>query len=446
VETSCLTSIAIVLGLLLSAAAGGADVTVRASAWAAHAAQDSSWQEHARAADSAAAHRDWARYLHHARVVDSLLHHHPRAAVGLARGYAQRGDTAVALGVLRALVAAGISRDVTGDSLLRPLVGSSQWAAIVRGLAANAAPRGRARQTFALSDSGFAAEDIAYDARRDRYLLSSIARRSIMVVEGGGREHTLAASSPGAPLWAVLALGVDSARDRLWATTIGNDRIPGLAPGARPRASILRLDLATGRIARRFDLPDDGVPREPGDLVVAPDGDVFVTDGRTGAIYAIRLATDALDTLVAAGVLTGPQQPVVAHDGRTLIVPDYVRGLASVDRSSGAVRWLANPPTIAVNGIDGLQWWGPHMLIAVQNGVAPARIVRFSIDEARGAVTRSEVLAQGGAISDPTHGIIVGDEYVLIAYSGGGALLPDGSVRPGAEALPPTVARLRLAP
>lgn len=437
-----MTSIAVVLGLLLSAGAGGADVTARA--WAAHAAQDSSWQDHARAGDSAASHRDWERYLHHARVVDSLLHHHPRAMLGVARGYAQLGDTARAFAALRSVVTSGVSRDLTSDSLLQPLVAHRQWAAILRGLVANAAARGRTTPAFALFDSGFAAEDIAYDTRRHRYLLSSIARRTIMAVERDGRAHTFLASTAEAPLWAVLALGVDATRDRLWATTIGNDRIPGLGRGARPRASILRLDLATGRIARRFDLPDDGVPREPGDLVVAPDGDVFVADGRTGAIYVIRVATDALDTLVAPGVLTGPQQPVVAQDGRTLIVPDYVRGLATVDRTSGAVGWLANPPSIAVNGIDGLKWSGPHTLVGVQNGVAPARIVRFTIDETRGTVTRSEVLAQGGAIRDPTHGIIVGGQYVFIAYSGGEVLLPDGSVRPGAEALPSAIVRLSL--
>jgi hypothetical protein len=408
------------------------------------AAQDSSWQDHARAADSAAAHRDWATYLHHAHVVDSLLHHHPRALVALARGHAQRGDTATALAVLRDLVAAGISRDLTGDSLLHPLTANAGWADIARGLAANAAPRGQTIPAFVVSDSGFAAEDIAYDARRGRYLLSSIARRSVLAIDRDGAERTLLASTPEAPLWAVLALGVDSARDRLWVTTAGNDRIPGIAPGGRRRASVLYLDLATGRIVRRFDLPDDGVPREPGDLVVAPDGDVFVADGRTGAIYAIGAASDSVDTLVAPGVLTGPQQPVVAHDGKTLIVPDYVRGLAEIDRTSGAVRWLSNPPTIAVNGIDGLKWSGPHTLVGVQNGVEPARLVRLTIDDARGAVTRGEVLAQGDAIRDPTHGILVGDAYVFIAYSGGAALLPDGTLRPGAERLPPAVARLAL--
>jgi hypothetical protein len=435
----------IALGVLLAASAGGS-VVVREPARAANAAQDSSWQDHVRAGDSAAAHRDWEGYLHHARVVDSLLHHHPRALVALAHGYAQRGDTAAALAVLRDLVAGGVSRDLTGDSLLRPLTVNAGWAEIVRGLTANAAPRGRTIPAFVVSDSGSAAEDIAYDARRDRYLLSSITRRSILAVERDGRAHVLLTSTPAAPLWAVLALGVDSTRDRLWTTTIGNDRIPGLAPGARPRASILNVELATGRIVRRFDLPDDGVPREPGDLVVAPDGDVFVADGRTGAIYAIRTTNDSVATLVAPGVLTGPQQPVVAHDGRTLLVPDYLRGLAEVDRTSGAVRWLSNPPTIPVNGIDGLKWSGPNTLIGVQNGVVPARIVRLTIDEARGAVTRSEVLAQGDAIDDPTHGVIVDGEYVVIGYSGGGVLLPDGSLRPGAKALPPAVVRLRLAP
>jgi hypothetical protein len=149
--------------------------------------------------------------------------------------------------VVGALLAASIHGPAAsaGEATRTTVAAGAEWAAIVRGLAANSVPRGRTIPAFVVSDSGFAAEDIVYDARRDRYLLSSI---------------------------------------------------------------------------------------------VAPNGDVFVSDGRTGALYAIGVASDSVATLVAPGVLTGPQQPVVAHDGRTLIVPDYLRGSAEVDRGSGAVR------------------------------------------------------------------------------------------------------------
>jgi hypothetical protein len=407
-------------------------------------AADSTWRDHDAAADSAAARHDWPDYLRHVRVLDSALHHHPGVTLALARGHAQLGDTATAFALLRDFAATGIYRDLRTDSLLAPLHKSESWSALLRMFDANEKPRGSGETLFTLPDTGFAAEDIAYDARRRRYYLSSIRRHAVAIVDASGHTRQLVGSSPESPLWAVLALGIDTTRQRLWVTTVGNDRIPGLAPGERPHASILRVDLNTARLLRRFDLPDDGVPREPGDLVVASNGDVFVSDGRTGAVYAIEQRADSVRVLVPPGELVAPQEPVMGADGRTVLVPDYVRGIAAVDRTNGHVQWLSHQRTIVVNGIDGLVWASPRSLIAVQNGVTPPRIVRLTLNERATAVTASEVIAQGGMFSDPTHGVIVGDHYDVIAYSGGAALALDGSLRPGARLLPSTVARMRL--
>ena len=404
---------------------------------------DSTWRDHDRAADSAAAHGRWSEYLYHARVLDSLLSGHPGIVVALARAHAQLGDSAAAFALLHDLASSGIVRNLAADSLLTPLRASTSFQAVLETMTRNREPRGQATTLFGLADSGFAAEDVAYDRKRDRYLVSSILRRGIYVPDASGQYSPFLSSTDAAPLWAVMAVGVDPDRDRLWVTTIANDRIAGLVKGDPPRASIIRVDLATGKVARRFDLSRDGTPNEPGDMLVLPDGDVVISDGRTGAVYQIRRAVDTLETLAPTGTFFGPQQPALARGGRAVLIPDYVLGLALLDRTTAQTRWLRHSHRIVVNGIDGLVATGPTTFIAVQNGVVPRRIVRLTLDQELETIVRAEVLHQGNQTTDPTHGTVVGSDYVFIARGGGDALGRDGALPAGAKILPPVIVRIR---
>jgi hypothetical protein len=364
--------------------------------------------------------------------------------VALARAHVQLGDPERAMTVLANLAASGVVRDIGADTLLRPLHARPEWRTLIEQFAANGRPVGAVDTVLSPTDSSLTLEDLAYDARRHRWLASSILRRRVVALTPDGRATMIVSSTAEHPLWAVSAIGVDSARDRLWLTTMANDRIPGLPRGARPRASILRVALTNGRVERRFDLPDDSVPREPADLAIAPNGDVVIADGRIGALYLVRRERDSLEILAPAGTFVAPQQPVVMPDGQTLLVPDYLLGIARVDRRSGAVRWLTHAPRIVVNGIDGTVRSGERTLIAVQNGVRPVRVLRLHLDRTLSMVDDARVLMQGEPLNDPTHGAIVGGAYYVIARSGTAALAHDGTagVAPGARLERPIVVKL----
>jgi hypothetical protein len=406
-----------------------------------------SWRDHARAADSAAAHRDWRGYISHLQVVDSALSHRSSVTVALARGYAQLGDTGKAFSLLRDFAAAGLTRDLAADSTFSPLRGLKQWNELTAALADNGTRALPAPAVFTLGDSGFVGEDIAYDARRNRFLLSGIRGRRVVVREANGSERDFVTEGGVGSLWAVMGLGVDSARDVLWISTVADDRIPGLPAGAKPRASLLRVRLADGTLERRIEFPDDTLPYEPGDLAVAPNGDVVISDGRRGAVNIIRRGRDSLEVLVPAGMLNAPQEPAISPDDRIVVVPDYLGGIAIIPRVPSAgrasARWLHHKRSIVLNGIDGLKWSGPRTLIAVQNGVTPNRVVRLTLDSTRSEVLRTEVLAQGPDLPDPTHGIMVRGEYYVIARAGWYALDDVGQPRSGEKQLPPLVAKIQ---
>jgi hypothetical protein len=408
-----------------------------APAVASRATADSTWQDHNRAADEAAKAKRWQDYLYHVGVIDTILRGLPGVTVGLARGYAQTGQPARAMALLRELAASGIVRPIAADSLLAPLHSAPGWAEVVQAFAANGAARGRGTPLFTVADTSFAAEDIAYDARRKRVLISSLARHT--VAEAGPDGQLRPFLKGDGTIWAIFALGIDAARDRLWVTTAADEPRLGLAAGEKPRAAILRVSLATGVIERRYDLPSDGTRRIPGDLGVSRDGDVAVGDARSGALYYIRHDRDSLEMLVPDGGLLGPQQPAFAPDGRTILVADYPRGIAAVDRRSGQVRPLTHARNIVVTGIDGLIWLDAHTLAGIQNGVAPPRIIRITVDDALRTITRTEVLLQGDILPDPTHATVIDGALHVVARSAADAIW---SETPPTAKHPPAVIRV----
>jgi hypothetical protein len=55
-------------------------------------------------------------------------------------------------------------------------------------------------------------------------------------------------------------------------------------------------------------------------------------------------------------------------------------------------------------------------IVAVQNGVAPARIVRFALNVAGDSIVSARVLDQQPALApEPTIGTMVGDRFVYVA-------------------------------
>jgi hypothetical protein len=122
-----------------------------------------------------------------------------------------------------------------------------------------------------------------------------------------------------------------------------------------------------------------------------------------------------------------------------VLVPDYVRGIAIVDRASGQVTWLANDVHAALNGIDGMLLSG-RSLIAVQNGTNPVRVTRLELDATMTRIVRwSTIEANTPSLRDPTHGVLVGHEYYFIATSGWDRFTPSGAITPGAVLQPPVV-------
>jgi sugar lactone lactonase YvrE len=331
--------------------------------------------------------------------------------------------------------------DPASDPEFASLKNSPEFETMLARLRAAREPRSASKPFLTLPERDVIAEDIAYDSIGDKFYVSSVRHRKILSLDKHGSSAEFVREGQ-ADVWAILALGVDSKRRILWAATAALPEGIGYRKEDEGRSALLKYSLDTGELVKRYDLKND-TKHVLGDLTVSPAGDVFVSDGE-GAVYWVEHKKDALDILVDKGMFRSPQTPALSPDGRTLFVPDYSRSIGMVDLATRQVKLLEHPKELSLGGIDGMYLSG-RTLIAIQNGTAPERLIRMKLNDALTRVVEWETIeANWPELGDPTHGVIVGDQFYFIANSGWDRMADDGSVKPGATFEPATVRQMRL--
>ena len=359
----------------------------------------------------------------------------PTIVYNLAASAARLGHPGEALAALTRLADAGLAYDLAADADFASLADRADFRALRDRLLSNKGAAGQSTRRMTLAATDWIPESLAWDARSKRLFISDVRHCEVRVLADPA--HASARDRPFARLSAsAFALGIDAHRQRLWVTiaTVAQADGCGKGPASAERTTLLALDLRSGRVLQRVEA---GLPGVLGDLLVADDGTVYVTESVHGAVLRLRPGASAFDRLDVAGEFTSPQMPALSADGRTLIVPDYARGIALLDLGACpcAARWPANGPRVFSAGIDGLVRDGDTFL-AVQNGTSPPRVIRFADDLARQQVLESGTPGFG----EPTHAIVVGRELWFIADVGWDRFEESGKRKTGAA---PSHAQLR---
>jgi hypothetical protein len=221
------------------------------------------------------------------------------------------------------------------------------------------------------------------------------------------------------------------------------------------KAELLAIDGKTGKILRCL-YPSTGSKAVLGDMSVAHDGSIYISDSVGGGVYRVRgeLTNSTLEKI--AGDLFSPQTPALARDGRRLFVADYPMGIAIVnlkrqDDSStrgnnpapqaGTLEYLRHPANIAVTGLDGLCLY-QDSLIGIQNGTEPARIVRYRLNHSQTEILSAEVIEQStDRLGEPTHVIELDGWFYVTGNVGWDKIDDSGALKAGQQFTPPTLLR-----
>ncbi|HEY3704273.1 MAG TPA: hypothetical protein VGL22_04380 [Terracidiphilus sp.] len=366
-----------------------------------------------------------------------VLNGSPSAVEALARAYAAAGDIPKALAALNQFADLGQADDnlLKGeDKSFLALEPRTEYKQVLERFQRNQNPVSLGAAAITLPDPGLLTEDIDFDLSTHTFLITSVLEHKIVRAGLDGKIDDFASSPDG---WPMLAVKVDGQRGFVWATEVALDGLSAVPKDAWGRSAVLCYDLKTGKLLHRIEGPHGSAL---GDMVLTSNGEPVVSDGQEGRLYRVSKGElRAMDT----NEFISPQTPVPVSGADTLLVPDYVRGIAAMDLGSGQVTWL-DGAKVALNGVDGLYLHG-RSLILTQNGTSPQRVILLELDASLSRVNGTTVIEQGASDSpDPTHGVVVGDDFYYIANSGWSRVDDHGDVKAGSRMTAARIMRYRL--
>ena len=332
------------------------------------------------------------------------LHHAARTA-------ANAGDGERAVAYLRALADAGF------DDALEPadfalLAMRDDYRDLARKLDATSMV-GNARLHAETGCLDVLPEGAAFDAGRDRFLMSSGRQRNVIAVGADGRCSTLLPAGD-ASLLAVLGMDVDVAHDALWVASAAAPFMRDAASAQPGETRLSRIDLGQGRVVASHAPPAPGLLN---DLDLLPDGRIAATDSLAGTVYLLDPAADTptLQALLPHGSFEAPNGIVALADGQLLVTDFHALWLLDPATTPVRKRRLATPGDRYLGGMDGLARDGDHV-VAIQNLVGRGRVWRVRVDAATAQVEDLQLLLrQHPDLRNPTTGVVVGRRFLFVA-------------------------------
>jgi sugar lactone lactonase YvrE len=372
----------------------------------------------------------------------------PRQMLTMASVEMHLENKAEALRWMEKYAATGLTYDVAADEDLASLENDPSFSAIAAKLKANKEPIKNAQMVCTLPIADLMPEDLTYEKSSKTFFTSSVQHHTVyrMTLPKQGTKDCTATELPladDAKRWPTLAISTDAHRKLLWVSTSAMPGFAGLTKDEEGKAAVLAIDPESGKTLRRLDLVSDAAA-VLGDMSIAEDGTVYVTDSVGGGVYRVaagELSQTKLEKI--ADGLFSPQTPILTRDGKRLLVADYSMGIAVVQLQSKNVEYLKHPDNVAVTGLDGLLTDG-NGLIGIQNGVDPERIVRFRLNKEQTEIVSAEVMEQATErLGEATHVIKVGEWNYVIANVGWDKIQDNGQLKPGKQFIPPVLLRFR---
>ena len=336
--------------------------------------------------------------------------------LALALTYARMGKKSETYDLLLKMKEQGYGIDLSDDARFDKVKGTEAWDYIVESLNMNLKLFGEGKVAFELPKGDTLFESIAWDAKRQQFLVGSVREGKIYLSDKQGKLKEFISPADGSGLWSVYAMAVDAPRDLLYVTSSSSLYFKGFREQDYNKSGVFKFKLSTGKLIDKILMPTAQGGRSLASITVSKQGKVYFADALHNEIYTIEGSLPKL--VIANPKLTSVRGLALSDDGDTLYFADYALGLFGADLKS-ATGFAVNhdPARLVLGGIEGLFYYQGN-LIAIENGMSPKRVVRLALSkDGRSIEKMMPIDIANPAFTFPTSGTLVGDELYFIADS-----------------------------
>lgn len=386
--------------------------------------------------------KDYPAYFENMKGVVQFRPDNPNLKYNFAGAHALVGKLEAALSLLAQLADMGLIYDPAADADFNALKESEEFKDILKQFIQNQTPVGQSAIAFKLPEKDLITESVAFDPQTATYFVSSVHKRKIISLNAKGESQDFATRQAG--LWSVLGMKVDAPRGILWACSAVVPEMQGFRKEEEGYSGVFKFEAKTGKLMKQYILSNQPQAHVFGDLTISGNGDVYISDSVSPALYRIAREKDELELFLTSERFRSLQGVTFSSDEKYLFVADYSVGLLVVDLATRQVKKIAAPDNVAFTTVDGMYFY-KNSLIAIQNGINPQRIVRFFLNQSFDRIERAEVIAANQPLfNEPTLGLLLQDTFYFIANSQWSSFNKDKTIFPLEKLQEPVILKIRL--
>jgi hypothetical protein len=342
---------------------------------------------------------------------DSLRPSHPTILYNLACAYALNGRSTEAILVLKNMILMNHKVAFESDEDLASLRDLPEYKALAVLKGGQSHEVKRSVKVVQLNEKALHPEGIIYLPKNKFWLSGSIRKHKIVSfnIQSGQCDEWLTDSA----LLSVFAMKADAKEQFLWVATSAVPEMTGYNETIKGTGEVVRINIQTKKIVRRYTLHLGHVF---GDLVVAQNNDVFISDSESTIIYKISNEKNELVEFIDLKNEAFNLQGLTLNDDESILyIADYLKGILKINLKDPNQRtWLAFPEGTTRKGIDGLVFY-KNSLIAIHNGVKPIRIMKYNLNQEGTQINTATVIDNAREeFKEPTLATLFDNELFFI--------------------------------
>jgi SMP-30/Gluconolactonase/LRE-like region len=311
----------------------------------------------------------------------------------MARTWASAKQWSETIEWLQKTAALNVGLDPSRDPLFVDLRATREFAAILETVRQATPPVAHSKPAFKIQERDLVPESLAYDPAGKHFYFGTMTKGKVLrcAISGvctqfaTGLNTVLGMKVRGGALWLLNNSSADSA--------------------------LIQYNVASGAIVRKYQVSGSG--HLLNDLAFSPEGEVYMTDTRAGAVWHLDVNAANLEKL--SGEFQAANGIAVSSDGRFLYVSTFPDGITIFDFKTHAATPLSHPANLCLAYVEGL-YFHRGALIAIQNGFMTPRVVRMNLSRDLTSITHFDVLERRNPLfAGITTGVVIGHELFYMA-------------------------------